>query len=347
MLLVEEKVEASRARPADRADIDALAGAVGIAGVWWQVSGQQTVVTPHTKLALLDAMRLPARTQAQARESLSALPGRNPRTQTAAVGQPDARRRAATGAASQRAGETARNADYRIVCEDGVILEGKTRLGEGARVELPDGRAVLEGALALPELPIGRHRLEVDGVASVLTIAPPECFSPPAVWRRRFGVSAQLYALRRGADDEGIGGLAALGEASAAAGAAGAAYFGVSPLHALFTHNPGRASPYHPSDRRFLNPLLIDVLADGDGPGLEDTTARQFRRAFRRPRAQPGRRLRTRLARQARCAEGAVRGVRGGARRPPDRPRVCRSPELRPRGRRDAPAVRALRSRVG
>ena len=38
-----------------------------------------------------------------------------------------------------------------------------------------------------------------------------------------------------------------------------AASSGVSPLHALFAGDRERASPYHPSDRRFLDPIYIDV----------------------------------------------------------------------------------------
>ena len=80
-----------------------------------------------------------------------------------------------------------------------------------------------------------------------------------AAERKRFGVTAQLYALRR-AGDQGIGDFSTLALAGEAAGGAGAAYFGVSPMHMLFPHDRERASPYHPSDRRFLDPMLIDVL---------------------------------------------------------------------------------------
>ena len=54
-------------------EIDALAGAAGIAPDWFDVAAQQTIVSASTKLALLEALRLPARTQAQARELLGRL----------------------------------------------------------------------------------------------------------------------------------------------------------------------------------------------------------------------------------------------------------------------------------
>ena len=41
----------------------------------------------------------------------------------------------------------------------------------------------------------------------------------------------------------------------------GAATVGVNPLHALFPQDRERASPYYPSNRRFLDPVYIDVAA--------------------------------------------------------------------------------------
>jgi glycogen operon protein len=77
---------------------------------------------------------------------------------------------------------------------------------------------------------------------------------------RRFGIAAQAYALRR-ADDQGIGDYTAIAELARAAAAQGAALLGLSPPHALSPLDRERASPYQPSDRRFLEPVLIDVAA--------------------------------------------------------------------------------------
>src|ERR1700735_2664946 len=85
-------------------------------------------------------------------------------------------------------------ADARIEREDGAAAEWSIEAAEGLRRDLPDGRSV-------SERPIGRHRLIVDGVACALTIAPPEAYSPKAAARKRFGVAAQLYGLRRASED--------------------------------------------------------------------------------------------------------------------------------------------------
>ena len=267
LVLIETPQTAGKTRLATRAQIDALAAAAGIAGEWWEVTGRRTVVSPHSKLALLEAMRLPARTERQARESLSRLmeetrARRLPPSMTRTL---DAPRLAPLRAPVAELGD---EVDYTITLEDGSLLTGQAKVGDGRRLTLPDGRDIVESAMELPALPIGRHRLSVDGVASRLTVAPPACYGPPAGFRRRFGAAAQIYALRRSEGDQGVGDFTTLGLAGAAAARRGAAFVGVSPLHALFTGDRRRASPYHPSHRRFLDPMLIDVLAD-DGPQFD------------------------------------------------------------------------------
>jgi 4-alpha-glucanotransferase len=75
--------------------------------------------------------------------------------------------------------------------------------------------------------------------------------------RRAWGLTAQLYALRR-ADDGGIGDFPALGQLARAAAGAGAAAIAISPVHAQFSGDPGAFSPYTPSSRAMLNVLHAD-----------------------------------------------------------------------------------------
>ena len=93
--------------------------------------------------------------------------------------------------------------------------------------------------------------------------APERAFLPEQ--SRGFGLAAQSYALRR-EDDQGIGDYTAMRQLAEQAGRAGARLLGISPPHALMPDDRERASPYQPSDRRFLEPILIDVAAL-DGPG--------------------------------------------------------------------------------
>ena len=72
-LIVAEVAAPHRQPPVRKADarlIDTLARAAGIAGDWWDVSGAHTIVARNTKIALLGALRLPAASYDDARESL-------------------------------------------------------------------------------------------------------------------------------------------------------------------------------------------------------------------------------------------------------------------------------------
>jgi glycogen debranching enzyme GlgX/4-alpha-glucanotransferase len=251
--------------------IGKLASAAGIAAEWSDISGKRTIVSPETKIALLSALGLEIGSESQARDSLTRLTDetrlrRLPFSLVLRADQPLV--------ASLR--ETPRKTDARIERKDGAVAEWSIEAADGARRDLADGRAVTERTIALPSLPLGRHRLIVDGVECALTVAPPHAYSPTSASRKRFGAAAQLYALRRADDsgrDQGVGDFSALAVAGEKAGQAGAAYLGVSPLHMLFPRDRGRASPYYPSDRRFLDPIYIDVLDDSGLPRDEAVNA--------------------------------------------------------------------------
>jgi glycogen operon protein len=251
--------------------IDKLATEAGIAAEWWDVGGRRTIVSAETKIALLKALGLEVGSEAEARDSLMRLID-------------DTQRRRLLFSLVLRLGERLvaplrdepRATDARIVREDGAVAEWRIEAADGAPRDLRDGRSVSERAIALPALPVGRHRLTVDAFDCALTIAPPEAYGPKAALRQRFGVAAQLYTLRRadeGGRDQGIGDFSALALAGESAASAGAAYLGVSPLHMLFPRDRERASPYYPSDRRFVDPIFIDALDDSGLPRDEALTA--------------------------------------------------------------------------
>jgi glycogen debranching enzyme GlgX/4-alpha-glucanotransferase len=243
--------------------IDTLASAAGVAGKWWDVGGKRTTVAPETKIALLAALGLDVGSEAAARDSLTRLVDEThrrplPFSLVLRLGEPRVAPLRDLPAA----------ADAQITGEDGATSEWRVEAGEDIRRNLPDGRSVAERTIALHALTVGRYRLVVGGVECALTVAPPKAHGPDAALRKRFGVAAQIYALRRADEngpDQGIGDFSTLALAAEKAGAAGSAYFGVSPLHMLFPRDRDRASPYFPSDRRFLDPILIDAL---DGGGL-------------------------------------------------------------------------------
>ncbi|HBK06052.1 MAG TPA: 4-alpha-glucanotransferase [Acetobacteraceae bacterium] len=229
------------------ADLDRLAELAGIDPVWWDVDGGYHKVSVETKRALLAAMRLPAESPADLRDSLV-------RVTFAPVLPPAMTVRSGEGI-PVRLGHP-RPAWVTLLRED------------GSHERFP----AQNGGIMLPPQPVGRHRLlNEDRPEQVchLTVAPDACYLPDVLRSggRRFGVAAHLYALRS-KGDQGIGDFTTLAHFAATAAEAGASMVGVNPLHALFPHDRTRASPYQPSDRRFLDPIYIDVSGFPGGAGL-------------------------------------------------------------------------------
>jgi 4-alpha-glucanotransferase len=123
------------------------------------------------------------------------------------------------------------------------------------------------GILAALGVAAGTEADIADSLAAAPPCEPREmkapdgtcCFIPE--WLRQgraWGITCQLYGLRS-ARNWGIGDFEDLARFAESAGACGADFLGVSPLHALFLADPSRCSPYAPSSRRFLNPLYIAV----------------------------------------------------------------------------------------
>ena len=241
-----------------------LASAAGIAPHWTSLDGARHAVGRDTQIALLAAMGLPASSTHQALQSLRALGDDRdrrplPSALTARVGEPAAVRMAIDdGAPAPRTWLT-------IESEDGERLRLPANPATGWENALHghDGRMVRGLELPLPALEPGVHTLRREDRpdhACRLIIAPAACHIPEALRgdRRLWGVTAQIYAVRR-EGDQGVGDFTTLAALGADAATHGAAVLGINPLHALFLGDRERASPYYPSDRRFLDPLYLDL----------------------------------------------------------------------------------------
>ena len=244
--------------------LDRLARAAGIAPEWFEVNGTRHDVSPDTKQALLAAMGLPAMSTRDARDRLDELATLRdrrvvPKTLSARANQ------AIVLPLVDVASMGTRRPALTIMREDGSQqrIAPDPAAGPSRMVTACDGRPVMISDLLIPPQPIGRHRIMVDDAAGsdcMLTVAPQGSYLPPdlAAGVRKFGIAAHLYTLR-GKTDGGIGDFSILGEFSEASARHGAALVGINPLHALFANNRDRASPYNPSDRRFLDPIYLDV----------------------------------------------------------------------------------------
>jgi 4-alpha-glucanotransferase len=119
-------------------------------------------------------------------------------------------------------------------------------------------RAFLE-AMGLPTTGERALAAAIDGLEGLgePTGQGGQCLSPAALGiGRAWGVACQLYGLRS-ARCQGIGDLADLALLAELMAAEGADFVAINPLHARFGTEPRRCSPYAPSSRRRLDPLMI------------------------------------------------------------------------------------------
>jgi len=218
-------------------ELDHLSALAGIVPVWWDIDGGYHQIGTESKRALLTAMHLPATSRSEFVDSLARLTLESVLPPTVTVQRQDP--------VTIPLGHS--TPVWITLCrEDGSLERFQTQNGE----------------ITLPPQPIGRHRvLSEDRPERIchLTVAPDACYLPPSLLagERRFGIAAHLYALRS-KGDQGIGDFTTLARFATEAARAGAATVGLNPMHAL-PQDRSRASPYHPSDRRFLDPIYIDV----------------------------------------------------------------------------------------
>lgn len=110
----------------------------------------------------------------------------------------------------------------------------------------------------------GYYQLEVSSEKkteqSCIAIIPSVSWQPPwaQTGARLWGVIVQLYTLRS-EKDWGIGDFGDLKQLITSAANFGIDVIGLNPLHTLLPDLEHNCSPYSPSDRRFLNPLYVDI----------------------------------------------------------------------------------------
>ena len=218
------------------ANLEILASRAGLAVDWIDANGRPQRVTPDALRAVLKGLGHPADTDAEIDASLRELEQARHAKQLPPLMTVD------SGQGLELAHYFEPDTQCRVCLENGETLE--LRL---------DGDAVLPGVIAL-----GYHQVHIKDQTFTLAVAPTHCHSvaeavdsSPA---RAWGLSAQLYSLRR-LGDGGFGDTLALEHLVRAAAERGADALAISPMHAMFSADTGRYSPYSPSSRLFLNSL--------------------------------------------------------------------------------------------
>ena len=151
--------------------------------------------------------------------------------------------------------------------EDAVRVVGQGKSipwHEPGQLCLEDGTVLAIGSSLPPDLPLGYHDFRPDGCdrQTRLIIAPEQCLVPP---RRIWGWATQLYAARS-EQSWGIGDLGDLRRLAQWSAGLKAGLLLINPLHAPAPVLPQENSPYHPSSRRYRNPLYLRVE---EVPGAE------------------------------------------------------------------------------
>jgi len=253
----------------------------GIAPRWTDVRGEWHEVDDDTRLAVLRSMGIDVRSEASLHAALEEIEARPWRRMLEPVHVIRRSQSKIDVAATLPASEAGRAFDWTIHWEDGEVDRGGLSPDELPRIDarVIDGRELVRVRLAIGVRPrLGYHTLAVaprDGDRlrgeTRLIVAPERCHLPAGLRGngRVWGPAVQLYGVRS-QRNWGMGDFGDLEALSALFAERGADIVGVSPLHALFPHDPLRASPYSPSSRVFVNLLYLDVEAVPDLAECED-----------------------------------------------------------------------------
>lgn len=216
--------------------LKALAKEAGILCEWNDASGKPVSLDEQILRGVLHALDLPSDSITQIKAS-----------------QLEARRRT-----------IATDTGPLIIVDAGQRINMHGRLPPGSYCVLQDENGTqqelrLDAHACLPAQVCGYYHVSCDDQHWQLACAPPSCPSVAELTHRQriWGISAQLYSLRRAAD-AGLGDTSALQQLAISAAQHGADALSISPLHAMFSNRPEQYSPYSPSSRNHFNILHAD-----------------------------------------------------------------------------------------
>ncbi len=215
-----------------------LALAAGLEPIWQDVHGQMQHVAPDVLRRMLDVIGLECSTPAQIQDSL-----RRVQMEAHVADQ----HLIITNNDEAPVFPYSGTAAYTLTMERGDVHHGTASQIGPRRASIP--------RIGQP----GYHQLAIGETQFTVAVAPKHCPSLHDLTgkqqERTWGVAAQVYSLHRHAAGSDFTALAILAREAAARGASAVA---ISPVHAMFSADPQRYSPYSPSSRLFLNVAYID-----------------------------------------------------------------------------------------
>jgi 4-alpha-glucanotransferase len=254
-----------RTEDAPTPELTALAEEYGVATEYWSFFGDRVHVPAATLRAILSAMGVDAQTD---RDDAAALADARDRPWRLLV-PPSVVVREGSGALQVHVTD-GHDVSLKVDLEDASVRDIPIP-PQDAEPRTVDGGTVWRLHVPLPDdLPLGWHIVhaaqrphgasEPDRTAECVLVVTPDTLAPPPSRPdrdgRAWGLMAQLYSVRsRGS--WGVGDFADLGDLASIAGARGADFLLVNPVHAAEVTSPIEPSPYLPATRRFLAPLYV------------------------------------------------------------------------------------------
>jgi 4-alpha-glucanotransferase len=233
--------------------IEALAIKAGFEIEWQNAHKQMQRVPEETLTVLLERLGLPCGNATQLKQSATTLDAELSGRKLPPLMTAEIDRGISLPMAAVKTG-----ARYRIELESGAVIDG--------RFTSPKGETALLSPISEP----GYHTLVINEQRTTLAVSPVRCYTIDDAWRAlepgaekappMWGVAAQVYGLRR-TGDGGVGDFSALATLAAETAQRGGHAVAISPMHAMFSAQPHKFSPYSPSSRLFLNIAHIDPAA--------------------------------------------------------------------------------------
>lgn len=220
-------------------ELHALAEAIGLVRVWWDVAARQQEVSDEALAAIATALGYPADSEAAIADSLA------------------------------RIADERRRPPALIVTDVGRPTPLPASLGR-AELVAEDGRSLalaIEGS-HLPAIDEpGYYRMTIGPHELTLAVAPRRCHGLDEFGsdRRFWGPSIQIPSLR-GRVPQPFGHFGHLDDAMQRFASLGADVAMINPVHALFPGHGIGFSPYSPSSRLFLNGAMGDPALVGLPP---------------------------------------------------------------------------------
>ncbi|MGW4099542.1 4-alpha-glucanotransferase [Mycobacterium sp. NPDC004974] len=240
-----------------------LARRYGVAAEFDDWTGRRTAVAESTLVAVLEALGVPAGTERERADALTA----HDRQYWQRPLPPIVLGRAREPSSFWVHVTHGDPVELTLCLEDGTERSGLRQLENNRPPYDLGDRLVGEATFELPaDLPLGYHRLrlrvgEFDSETPVV-ISPATMELPARLGQRRaWGLAVQLYSVRS-QSSWGTGDITDLTDLAVwSAAEHGAGFILVNPLHAAAPTTPMEPSPYLPTSRRFGSPLYLRAEA--------------------------------------------------------------------------------------